>query len=83
MKGVPASPTAALALEMRAVCALLTTVFNVAVPVPEAFIAESATVDVPDAVGAPVIQPVSVLRESPAGNPAAAKLVGALLAVRR
>ena len=83
MNGAPASPSAAAGLEIRDVCGLTTTIFKVAAPVPDPFVAPKETVKVPDAVDAPVIQPVVMLRESPAGNPAAAKLVGALLAVIR
>jgi hypothetical protein len=47
--------------------------------VPVAFVAPIVTLDVPAAVGVPVTDPVDVLTESPAGRPAALKLVGELL----
>jgi hypothetical protein len=49
----------------------LTVITSVAVPVPELFVAEIDTFEVPAAVGVPVIAPVLVLRLSPAGNTAA------------
>lgn len=75
---------AAALLEIRDASGLdATTIFKVAVPAPLPFVAESATVNVPDAVGMPVIQPVVAFTKSPAGKPVAAKLVGPLLAVMR
>jgi hypothetical protein len=44
---------------------------SVAVPVPDLFVAEIETLEVPAVVGDPVIAPVLVLRLSPAGNTAA------------
>ena len=83
MNGDPTIPTAAALLEIRAASGPAeTAIFKVALPVPAAFVAESATVNVPDAVGVPVIQPVVALSESPGGSPAA-KLAGALLAKMR
>ena len=41
----------------------------------------AVTVEVPAALGVPEINPVAVLRESPAGRPVAPKLVGLLVAV--
>ena len=49
----------------------LTVMTNVADPVPEPFVAEIVTVEVPVTVGVPVIAPVDVLMLSPPGNPAA------------
>lgn len=54
---------------------------RVAVPVPVLFVALKATLDVPDAVGVPEINPVVVFTVRPAGKPDAPKLVGELLAV--
>ena len=51
------------------------------VPVPAALVAETVTIDVPVEVGDPLIRPVIVLIESPAGNPAAAYDVGEFEAV--
>ena len=59
----------------------LTVSVSVAVPVPPAFVALNVIVDIPTAVGVPEIRPVTVLTESPAGNPDALKLVGLLVAV--
>src|SRR5215471_10052013 len=53
---------------------------NVAEPVPSAFAALNATLNVPATVGVPEMTPVVGLTESPAGNPVALKLVGLLLA---
>lgn len=50
-------------------------------PVPAEFVAEIVTVDVPADEGVPEINPVEVLTVNPAGNPAAPKDVGLLLAV--
>lgn len=41
------------------------------VPVPEAFVADKVTVNVPEAVGVPEITPVAVFTLNPAGNPVA------------
>jgi hypothetical protein len=49
----------------------LTVITSVAVPVPDPFVAEIDTLEVPAAIGVPVIAPVLVLRVSPAGNTAA------------
>ena len=54
---------------------------NVADPVPVALVALNVTLDDPAAVGVPAMTPVVVLTESPAGNPAALKLVGLFVAV--
>ena len=51
------------------------------VPVPLAFVALNVTLEVPAAVGDPEIKPVAVLIDSPAGKPAALKLVGLFVAV--
>ena len=58
-----------------------TVIFNVAVPVPPAFVAVMVTVKVPDAVGLPEINPVVALTVKPPGSPVAPKLVGLLVAV--
>jgi hypothetical protein len=44
---------------------------SVAVPVPEALVAPIVTLEVPAAVGVPVILPVDVLTLSPAASPVA------------
>jgi hypothetical protein len=49
---------------------------KVAVPVPELFVAEIVTFEVPATVGVPVIAPVDVLTLNPRGNPVALKEVG-------
>jgi hypothetical protein len=54
---------------------------RVALPVPEALLAPTVTVEVPTAVGLPEISPVVALTDKPAGNPVALKLVGELEAV--
>ena len=54
---------------------------NVAVPVPVAFVAERDTIEVPATVGVPVIAPVVVLTDNPAGRTDALNVVGELLAV--
>ena len=56
---------------------------SVAVPVPELLVALKLTLKgLPvEVVGVPVIAPVDVSTDNPAGNPVALKLVGALLAV--
>ena len=54
---------------------------NVALPVPPVLVALKVTEALPAAVGVPLIKPVVVLIESPAGRPVAAKLVALLLAV--
>ena len=59
----------------------LTVNVKVADPVPLALVAPNVTVEIPTAVGVPVIFPVDVLIAKPAGNPVALKLVGLLLAV--
>jgi hypothetical protein len=48
-----------------------TVITNVAEPVPELFVAEIVTFEVPATVGVPVIAPVDVLMPSPPGNPVA------------
>ena len=54
---------------------------NVAVPDPALFVALSVTLEVPAAVGVPVIAPVAVSMASPAGKPEALKLIGEFDAV--
>ena len=60
--------------------ATVTVSTKVAVPDPAALVAPIVTLVVPVAVGVPVIRPVVVLTDSPAGSPVALKLVGVLLA---
>ena len=50
-------------------------------PVPEPFVAEISTLDVPAAVGVPEMAPLLVLTLSPVGRPVAPKDVGLLEAV--
>jgi hypothetical protein len=54
---------------------------RVALPVPPPFFAVSVTVEVPDAVGVPEINPLVLLTDNPPGNPVAPKLVGVFVAV--
>ena len=54
---------------------------SVAEPVPLALVALIVTFEVPAAAGIPVIAPVDVLTDSPAGKSMALKLLGLLLAV--
>jgi hypothetical protein len=56
-------------------------IVTVLVPKPPKLIALTVDVNVPDAEGVPLITPVDVLTESPAGNPLAAKPVGEFEAV--
>ena len=53
-----------------------TVITKVADPVPEPFVAEIVTFEVPADVGVPVIAPVDVLMPSPPGNPVAPYEVG-------
>ena len=53
---------------------------SVAVPVPEALVAERVTVELPDAEGVPEMRPLAVFTPRPAGRPVAAKDVGVLVA---
>jgi len=54
---------------------------RVELPVPLALVAPKVTDEVPVAVGVPVIFPVDVFTDKPAGNPEALYAVGLLLAV--
>ena len=54
---------------------------SVALPVPPELVALMVTLYVPAVVGVPEIKPVLVFTVKPAGNPAALKLVGLLVAV--
>jgi hypothetical protein len=60
----------ALVIIGGAVTAAIVTV-SVAFPVPPLFVALSVTVEVPAAVGVPVIDPVAEFTAKPAGNPVA------------
>ena len=51
---------------------------RVALPVPAELVAPIVTLVVPTVVGVPLITPVEVLTERPAGSPEALKLVGEL-----
>ena len=76
-------PTVAVALLglVRIGMGELMVIDNVAVPVPVAFVAERDTIEVPATVGVPVIAPVVVLTDNPAGRTDALNVVGELLAV--
>ncbi len=54
---------------------------NVALPVPPVLVALKVTEELPAAVGVPLIKPVAVLIERPAGKFVAPKLVALLVAV--
>jgi hypothetical protein len=54
---------------------------RVATPVPPVLVALRVTGKVPVTVGIPLMRPVLVLIERPAGNPRALKLVGEFVAV--
>jgi hypothetical protein len=54
---------------------------SVAFPVPLAFVALRVTEEVPAVVGVPLMSPVVVLTERPAGSPVASYEVGLLVAV--
>jgi hypothetical protein len=54
---------------------------SVAEPVPPAFVALIVALVVPTAVGVPVIAPVLVFTDNPAGKGVALKLLGKLVAV--
>ena len=74
-------PLALVALVITGAAGLLIVSVSVAVPVPPAFVALNVTVALPVAVGVPEINPLVVLTVSPAGSPAAPKLVGVFVAV--
>ena len=80
MKAAPFVPEAVVALLITGVGALIVKA-RVAEPVPLGLIAPKVTVDVPVAVGVPVMAPVEVLIDNPAGNPVALKVTGLLFAV--
>ena len=67
---VPTVPLAVRALVIAGFAGLIVMV-SVAVPVPPAFVALIVTLDVPAAVGVPVIAPVAVLTDKPVGRPVA------------
>ena len=71
VNAVPTIPLAVAALVITGVAGLMVivTVFD---PVPPALIALTVEVYVPAVVGVPVIAPVEVFTESPAGRPLAA-----------
>src|SRR5438045_2509789 len=54
---------------------------SVCVAVPAAFVARITAPKTPVAVGTPLIVPVPVSTRTPGGNPVAAKIVGALVAL--
>ncbi len=56
-------------------------IVTVLVPVPPILVELTVAVNVPEAVGVPLIKPVAVFKESPAGRPIAANFVGLLEAV--
>jgi hypothetical protein len=73
---------AARVLVITGACAAAAIVIvKVSVSLPPALVAVKVTVVLPAAVGVPLITPVLVLMDSPAGSEVAAKLVGVLVAV--
>ena len=77
---MPTCPVAVKELLITGVV-VATVTTKVAVPVPALLMAPIETLEVPADVGVPVIAPVAVFTERPAGRPVALKLVGELLAV--
>jgi len=69
-KTVPTVPVAVAELLMTGT-GELTVSARFAEPVPFALVAPKVTVDTPAVVGVPVIFPVEVLMDKPAGNPVA------------
>ncbi len=70
MNAVPCVPVAVPELLITGAGGLIVIV-SVAVPVPPALVAPIGTEVTPMAVGVPVIFPVLVLNDNPAGNPLA------------
>jgi hypothetical protein len=80
VKAVPVCPLAVKALVIAGFAMVIVSE-RIAVPVPVALIAPRVTFEVPVAVGVPVMRPVDVLIDRPAGSPETLKLVGVLVAV--
>jgi hypothetical protein len=78
VKATPTCPEAVRALVIDGLPRVTVSV-SVAVPVPPALVAPIVTLELPTAVGVPVMSPVAVATLKPAGNPVAVKLVGELL----
>ncbi len=78
MKLEPTVPVAVRELVIKGAGGL-TVIARVAEPVPPAFDALIVTEMAPVAIGDPVMAPVTVLTESPAGRPVALNDVGVLL----
>ena len=70
VNAVPTVPLAVVPLVITGAPAAIVIV-SVAVPVPLPLLALSVTVDVPAVVGVPVIAPVVVFTDNPAGKPVA------------
>jgi hypothetical protein len=68
VNAVPTVPLAVLALVITGGDGAMVRVSE-ALPEPALFVALSATVDVPAAVGVPDIRPVPVFTDKPAGSP--------------
>ena len=68
---MPTVPVVIVALDITGIAALIVIV-NVFVPVPVTLIALIVTLDVPAAIGVPLITPVDVFTLKPAGKPVAA-----------
>ena len=82
MKGVPFAPEAVRALLIVGAPGFFVKVrVRAALPAPKVLVADIDTMNVPSAVGVPVIMPVDVSTERPAGRFCASKEVGELLAV--
>jgi hypothetical protein len=77
---MPTCPDAVRALVIDGLPKVTVSV-SVAVPVPPALVAPIVTLELPTAVGVPVMSPVAVAMVSPAGRPVALNDVGVLLAV--
>ncbi len=70
-KTVPTVPLAVAALDITGMAGLIVIV-KTFVPVPVIFVALSVSMNVPATVGVPLIIPVAVLIDNPAGNPVTA-----------
>ena len=77
---MPTVPDAVAGLETM-VTGTAIVIVTVLLPVPPRLVALTVAVNVPEAVGVPLIKPVAVFTVSPAGKPLAVKLVGVFEAV--
>ena len=80
MKARPVAPLSTVRVVMVG-GAKLTVIVSVFVPEPLPLVAPMVTGNVPRTDGVPVIAPVLVLIDNPAGSPVALKLVGVLVEV--